>query len=94
MLDWKAEVHMLQTYRAILQNGRVEWENESPADEQPVHVQVTVLDAPQPNPRGRGEKMAAALQRLADAGGLVGISDPIDWQRETRQDRPLPGREQ
>lgn len=35
----------------------------------------------------------AALQELAEAGGPAGFGDPVEWQRETRADRPLPGRE-
>ncbi|MBX7211581.1 MAG: hypothetical protein K1X78_24960 [Verrucomicrobiaceae bacterium] len=34
-----------------------------------------------------------ALSRIADRGGLDSIDDPVAWQRELRQDRPLPGRE-
>ncbi len=32
------------------------------------------------------------LQEIADRGGL-GVSDPQAWQREIREDRPLPFRE-
>ena len=36
----------------------------------------------------------AAFQQLRELGGLRGaIPDPSAWQREIRQDRPLPGRE-
>ena len=39
-------------------------------------------------------KRKAALESLRAAGGLRDfISDPSAWQREIRQDRPLPGRE-
>jgi hypothetical protein len=34
-----------------------------------------------------------ALERLAAAGGIKSIRDPVAWQREIRRDRPLPGRE-
>jgi hypothetical protein len=34
-----------------------------------------------------------ALTRIAARGGLAGIEDPVVWQREIRQDRPLPDRE-
>ena len=34
-----------------------------------------------------------ALRGLAAQGGIKGIPDPVAWQREIRQDRPLPGRE-
>ena len=42
---------------------------------------------------GRGRRMAAVLQRMADRGALAHIDDPAAWQREIRKDRPLPGRE-
>lgn len=32
------------------------------------------------------------LRKLASRGGLGGIPDPVRWQREIRQDRTLPGR--
>ena len=35
-----------------------------------------------------------AFQRLREMGGLRDvIPDPVAWQREMRQDRPLPGRD-
>ena len=33
-----------------------------------------------------------ALARIAARGGLAEIVNPVAWQRELRQDRPLPGR--
>ena len=41
----------------------------------------------------RGEKMAEALAKLAAVNAFSEIEDPARWQRETRQDRILPGRE-
>jgi hypothetical protein len=41
--------------------------------------------------RHQGQKAADILQDIADHGGL-GISDPVAWQREIRQDRVLPFR--
>lgn len=43
--------------------------------------------------RRRREDALAALDRIAARGGIAGIPDPIAWQREQRNDRPLPGRE-
>jgi hypothetical protein len=37
--------------------------------------------------------MAAALELVAARGGLVAIPDPLQWEREQREDRDLPGRE-
>lgn len=35
-----------------------------------------------------------ALKELRKLGGLRGvIPDPVEWQREQRRDRPLPGRD-
>jgi hypothetical protein len=35
-----------------------------------------------------------AFARLRELGGLRGvIPDPVAWQRDMRQDRPLPGRD-
>ena len=36
--------------------------------------------------------MMAALQEIAGRGGVQGISDPAQWQREMRAERELPGR--
>lgn len=45
-------------------------------------------DGPQPN----GPAMAAALAAIAATG--PGIGDPVEWQRESRTDRALPGRDE
>jgi antitoxin (DNA-binding transcriptional repressor) of toxin-antitoxin stability system len=41
----------------------------------------------------RGAKAAALLEQLAQRNTFSEIVDPVAWQRETRQDRQLPGRE-
>jgi hypothetical protein len=35
----------------------------------------------------------AALERIAARGGFRHIKDPGEWQREIREDRPLPFRD-
>ena len=40
----------------------------------------------------RAAKRLAALRELAAAGGISRIEDPLEWQRQTRADRDLPGR--
>ena len=40
---------------------------------------------------GQGQQLFDILQEIADSGGL-GISNPVTWQREVRQDRALPFR--
>jgi hypothetical protein len=41
----------------------------------------------------RRGKIESALKILRDRGTFASIADPVAWQREIRQDRPLPGRE-
>lgn len=83
----------MQTYRAILKGDRLEWTDSEPADlnpEQP--VEVTILDE-QDRLADRRRRMAEALENLAAADAFSEISDPVEWQREIRKDRPLPGRD-
>ena len=82
---------MLKTYRAILTNDRLRWVNEAPPVSSPAKVDVIVVEDASANGAGRGRKMAEALAKLAARGGLS-IDDPIAWQRQQREDRPLPGR--
>lgn len=83
----------MQTYRAILKGDRLEWTDSEPTDlnpEQP--VEVTILDE-QDRLAVRRRRMAEALENLAAADAFSEISDPVEWQREIRKDRPLPGRD-
>ena len=90
---------MLNTYRAVLKGSRLEWRGESPPEisaGRDVPVEVTVLrDDRFSSSRApdAGERMAAALEKLATSAAVAGIEDPVAWQREVRQDRPLPGRD-
>ncbi|MBF0242732.1 MAG: hypothetical protein HQK64_09710 [Desulfamplus sp.] len=40
-----------------------------------------------------GQRAAQILRRMADRNALASISDPVEWQREMRQDNVLYGRE-
>ncbi|AFY60248.1 hypothetical protein [Synechococcus sp. PCC 6312] len=40
----------------------------------------------------RQECLAKALEEAAALNPFAEITDPVAWQREQRQDRPLPGR--
>ena len=85
---------MLPTYPAILCDGRLEWGSEGGppvSPNQPIPVHVTVL-APEPHPATNGDAMAAALEAIAAAGGPARFKDPVDWQRNSRTDGPLPCR--
>ena len=84
---------MSESYRAILKGNQLEWTDAAPTDlagEQP--VEVTIIAAPVPIAERR-RRMAEALEALAARDPFSEISDPVEWQREIRKDRPLPGRE-
>ncbi|HVQ37129.1 MAG TPA: hypothetical protein VMS31_06335 [Pyrinomonadaceae bacterium] len=84
---------MADIYKAVLKGNRLEWTDAVPADlasEQP--VEVTIL-GPTDQLADRGRRMAEALERLAATDAFSNISNPSEWQREIRKDRPLPGRD-
>ena len=90
LVDW-----MLRTYEAILVGDRIEFPGGGPQEPGPLSVHVTVIGAAGAGGangrRERGAAMAAALEKLAQAGTLATV-DPVEWQREVRRDRDLPGR--
>lgn len=89
---------MPATYRAVLHGDRLEWRGEKPKKLPPdlgVEVAVTFLsDSDSPAvARARGAAMAAVLERFAAAGGPKSFGDAAEWERQTRGERTLPGRE-
>jgi hypothetical protein len=86
---------MQSIYKAILRGDRIEWEDDVPEQirsQSALTVLVTVVDQPAATDEKRGSRMAEVLERLAASGGVSSITDPLQWQREQRQDRDLPGR--
>jgi hypothetical protein len=84
---------MLRTYECILQGDRIRWAgDDGPATDRPLRVHVTVIED-KVEKKQRGQQMADALSKLAEAGAFSGIEDPSAWQRDIRRDRPLPGRD-
>jgi len=55
----------------------------------------TAEETPEPkmSPAERRQKIVEIMGRLAERGGVMPGVDLVEWQREQRQDRPLPGRE-
>lgn len=88
---------MLETYQGILHGDRIEWSGEappSPIEGTRLRVSVSVLDqTTTPTTAERGRRMAAALERLATDHALESIPDPSSWEREVREELPLPRRE-
>ncbi len=88
---------MLATYKATLKGDRLQWQEDNsrpPSSVQPVNVLVTVLEVPlAADESERGKRMKEALNKLAVRNTLTDIADAAQWERDIRQDRPLPGRE-
>jgi len=83
---------MGRTYKAILCGDRIEWIDPPPDRKEPIPISITLQEYV-PSCHDRGEVMAETLEVIAREGGLSTISDPNAWQRQVRQDRPIPGRE-
>jgi hypothetical protein len=83
-----------QTYNAILHGDRLEWVGDRPTldPDRPIAVRITLDSAPVTDP-DVGRRMANILRELAKTNPFRDIDDPVAWQREIREDRPLPGRE-
>lgn len=89
---------MLTTYRAKLRGNHIEWSEDTPllSSHDAAEVYVTFVSGNGSEAIGkaeRGARMKGALDKLAAKGGISNIPDPSAWQREVREDRPLPGHE-
>ncbi len=88
---------MIATYKARLLGNRLDWQEEAPpVSSSTVSVLVTVLphqEAPMSAQEPSGRRLATILNRLAQENTVPSIPDPVVWQKELRQDRELPGRE-
>lgn len=97
---FKAEVEIMpQTYKATLRGNHLEWSGETPEQiegDQAVIVYVTILNetARSTSDAERGKRMAEALAKLASLNPPSEISDPSVWERDERQERQLPGRDE
>jgi len=86
---------MSDTYQAVLKGNQVEWIDDFPVSafqESEIEVLITVLynrKIQSDSEAGQGERMAQCLEKIAETGGVKGISDPLEWQREIRKDRTV-----
>src|SRR5260370_942683 len=52
------------------------------------------IQLPTPEPKQNRQRIQSILRQLQEIGGAYKtIEDPVAWQREIREDRPLPGRD-
>jgi len=91
---------MGHTYKALLRGNQLEWVGDAPGpsvkSDRAVPVHVTILDEvseSRPVTPRPGDQMAAALEQLAAIRALADLTDPAAWERQARQDRPLPDRD-
>ncbi len=88
---------MLQTFEARLKGNQLEWVDEIPRQlydhSRQISVYVTLREKMPVEESLRKQRLAEALENLAAMDALADITDPVAWQREIRQDRPLPFRE-
>ncbi len=75
-----------------MRGNTIEWEGDAPDPENAVKVDVKVRHSVGASQEPNGRRAMAALERIAEKGGIRSIVDPVAWQREIRKDRPLPGR--
>jgi len=61
--------------------------------QRPVAKLIKIESAKPEDLTRRGDEMASILEQLAAGNAFSEISDPVAWQREAREDRPLPRRE-
>ena len=83
---------MLTAYEAILHGDFLEWRQDVPqqaAADQSVNVHVTFLETT--TVENKGPQMAEALSKLARSRNL-NVVDALAWERETRSDKTLEGR--
>ncbi|MEG3874293.1 hypothetical protein QUB36_18175 [Microcoleus sp. AT8-B1] len=87
---------MQRIFEAILKGNLLEWANEVPTQgDRPVRVYVTLQeDRSTLSAEFRRHRIVEVLEKIAANNVFADISDPVEWQRDLRQDRPLPGRDE
>ncbi|MEZ2237048.1 hypothetical protein [Microcoleus sp.] len=87
---------MQRIFEAILKGNFLEWANEVPIQgDRPVRVYVTLQEERSTfSAELRRQRIVEILEKIAASNVFADINDPVEWQRELRQDRPLPGRDE
>ena len=87
---------MQRIFEAILKGNLLEWANEVPTQgDRPVRVYVTLQeDRSTLSAEFRSQKIVEILEKIAANNVFAEISGPVEWQRDLRQDCPLPGRDE
>lgn len=80
-----------QIHKAVLSGDAIRQPDAPPDYEDVPQIQLRRVET-EAEAQERGKRLVLALEKLATLGGIKGIADPSEWQREVRQDRKLPGR--
>jgi hypothetical protein len=88
---------MLMTLKAVVQGDRIQWLEASEQTFPAAHPVVALITPLQEqsvavSDEQRAERRLAALKGLTSINAFSGIPDPLEWQREARNDRGLPER--
>ncbi len=77
---------MPRSYRATLTGDRLVWHDDAPAQlRESVTVRVTLLENHAENSQAsQGERMAAALEKLAALEAFAAEDDAVQWERNQR----------
>jgi len=87
---------MQRIFEAILKGNLLEWANEVPRQgDRPVRVYVTLQEERSTlSAEFRRQRIVEILEKIVANNVFADISNPVEWQRNLRQDRPLPGRDE
>ena len=79
-----------------MKGNLLEWANEVPTQgDRPVRVYVTLQEERSTlSAEFSRQKIVEILEKISANNVFAEISDPVEWQRDLRQDRPLPGRDE
>lgn len=82
---------MYQTVAAVVKNGVIQPLEPIEYDEntQFLLVRLTPISI---NDEARRKKLAECFYQLAQSAAFSDVKDPVEWQKEVRQDKPLLGR--
>lgn len=83
---------MHRTYEGTLNGNHIDWNGDAPTPERTLRVHVTVLEEGDEIVPSQGSQMADALESLARSGAFAEVENPVQWQRDVREERLLPRR--
>jgi len=69
-------------------------DGDAPADIVANRPRLQMPDETPEERAARGVRLRQAFEALAASNPFRDIADPVEWQREQRRERPLPGREE